>query len=176
MKKDIAYLFTGVIYQKKFEDEYLDVLSREFGEVLMQSDTIPFDFTDYYAGEMGEDLVRKWILFDYRIRQDLIADIKNKTIQIEKGFFSFGGKRKVNIDPGYITPSKIVLPTTKDCAHRIYLRDGIYAEVTLIFFRGVWTPLKWTYRDYCSRTGLDFFKKCREYLMKEKTKEVWSME
>jgi hypothetical protein len=86
---------------------------------------------------------------------------------IEKEF-SVDGNRRVNIDPGYITLSKIVLPTTKDCAHRIYLRDGIYAEITLMHYRGAWQPQPWTYPDYRSETAVHFFDNCRRAIIGKK--------
>ncbi|MDP2953277.1 MAG: DUF4416 family protein, partial [Chloroflexota bacterium] len=39
--------------------------------------------------------------------------------------------------------------TTKDRGHRIYLSEGIYAEVTLVWKRGEgFQPEEWTYPDY----------------------------
>jgi hypothetical protein len=73
----------------------------------------------------------------------------------------------VNIDPGYLTLSKVVLATTKDYSHRLYLRDGIYAEVTLHYEAGAWRPWPWTYRDYASGQYLDFFERVRESLKQQ---------
>jgi hypothetical protein len=71
----------------------------------------------------------------------------------------------VNIDPGYITPAKLVLASTKDHAHRIYLRDGIFAEVTLVYRQRKWQPLEWTYPDYRRDDYQQFFTECREWLL-----------
>jgi len=163
MEREIALLFTGLIFQKGFGEKVIQRLSPDFGKVLLESDVIPFDFTDYYTKEMGERLLRQWLLFDCSIETDMIADIKKQTILLEKGF-SFDGKRRINIDPGYVTLSKVVLPTTKDFSHRIYLRDNIFAEVTLIYFKGKWQSLQWTYMDYRTDTALTFFEACREYI------------
>ncbi len=165
MEREIALLFVGLIYQKGFKEKAIERLSREFGEVVLKSEIIPFDFTNYYTKEMGESLLREWVLFDSPINPEAIADIKHKTILIEKEL-SFEGKRKANIDPGYVTLSKIVLPTTKDCAHRIYLHDNIFAEITLIYVKGKWQPQQWTYMDYRTDTALSFFQKCREFIVK----------
>ena len=73
--------------------------------------------------------------------------------------------RPLNLDPGYITPAKLVLASTKDHAHRIYLRDGIYAEVTLSFRGRKWQPLEWTYPDYRRDDYQRFFTECREWLL-----------
>ena len=167
MEREIAFLFTGLIFQKGFEGEIIARLSSEFGGATLKSEIIPFDFTDYYEREMGKNLLREWVLFDGPIKPENIADIKHKTILIEKEV-SLKGKRRVNIDPGYFTLSKVVLPTTKDCAHRIYLRDNIFAEITLIYLKGKWQSLQWTYRDYCTEVAFDFFKKCREYILTRK--------
>lgn len=175
MERETAFLFTGLIFQKEFEEKIIARLSSEFGEAVLKSEIIPFDFTDYYEREMGNNLLREWVLFDGPIKPEEIADIKHKTILIEKEL-SFEGKRRVNIDPGYFTLSKVVLPTTKDCAHRIYLRDNIFAEVTLIYFKSKWQPMQWTYRDYCTDVAFDFFRKCREYILTGKTGEVGSRE
>jgi hypothetical protein len=162
-----SYLFAGILFHDDLEAEICSKLSSELGSIILESRTIPFDFSSYYDGEMGQGLLRKWVLFDARTEQDRIAHIKRKTIHIEQGL-SVGGKRRANIDPGYVTLSKVVLATTKDCAHRIYLGDGIYAEITLIYYKGTWKPQTWTYRDYCTEAALEFFKKAREYILRRK--------
>lgn len=157
-------LFAGILFHKEMEEKISETLSAKFGALLLESSTIPFDFTQYYHREMGQGLLRKWLLFDAVIEQDRIADIKNATRAVERDF-SIGGNRRVNIDPGYITLSKIVLATTKDCAHRIYLNDGIYAEITLLYHKAAWQPQPWTYPDYITETALEFFSKAREYIL-----------
>ena len=72
--------------------------------------------------------------------------------------------RPVNIDPGLITPAKLILATTKDHAHRIYLGRGIHAEVTLRYVGRKWTPWPWTYPDYAAPTYHSFFDQVREML------------
>ncbi len=173
MNKEITFLFSGLIFHEGFDKKTIQIFSEEFGKVILESDIIPFDFTNYYEKEMGKNLLRKWILFDKNINQETIVDIKNKTIKIEMEFTT-QERRLINIDPGYVTQSKVVLPTTKDCAHRIYLHNNIFAEITLIFYKGNWQPLKWTYMDYRTETALSFFKECREYILTGKTGEVGS--
>ncbi len=150
-----------MLYHEHGEESVKQCLTQTFGEILLESRTIPFDFSTYYDEEMGKGLLRKWLLFDNIIPQETIADIKQGTRSIEMKF-SVDGKRRVNIDPGYVTLSKVVLATTKDCSHRLYLCNGIYAEITLIYYKGAWKPQKWTYPDYQSETAMEFFKSCRK--------------
>ncbi len=164
---ECAFLFAGILFHKDAEKTVSERLSKEFGTIALESEVLAFDFTEYYKKEMGEGLLRKWLLFDTKIEQQFIADIKLKTIGIEDEF-KMNGKRRVNIDPGYVTLSKVVLPTTKDCAHRIYLKDGIYAEITLIYRKGTWQPNSWTYRDYCTETALEFFNEARQYIVRKR--------
>jgi hypothetical protein len=59
----------------------------------------------------------------------------------------------------------LVLASTKDHAHRLYLRDGIYAEVTLAYRAKRWQPLEWTYPDFRRDDFQQFFTACREHLL-----------
>jgi len=165
MKRETPYLFTSLIFRQSSHMNVIQRLSEEFGKAIVSSETIPFNFTNYYDDEMGEKLLRKWVLFDCKIEPDTIADIKNNTIRIEQDLAQ-EGKRSVNIDPGYITPSKVILATTKDNAHRIYLRDGIFAEITLMYVAGAWKPQQRTYRDYRTKTAVEFFEQCRTFILK----------
>ncbi len=165
MERETAFLFAGLIFQNQFVQNVIQKLSTGFGKVIIKSKAIPFGFTDYYEKEMGEKLLREWILFDNPIKQESIADIKKSTVLLEKEL-AIDGKRVINIDPGYVTLSRVILATTKDCSHRIYLGNEIYAEVSLIYVKNTWQAQHWTYRDYKTKTAIDFFNKCREYIMK----------
>jgi hypothetical protein len=103
---------------------------------------------------------------------DRIAEIKYRTNRIESEVFSSGGRRRVNIDPGYLTNAKVVLATTKDYGHRIYLADGIYVEVTLRYNakEKTFLPWQWTFRDYQREESLRFFRALRDiYTRRMKT-------
>ncbi|MCF7876602.1 DUF4416 family protein, partial [Candidatus Bipolaricaulota bacterium] len=105
-------------------------LRAEFGPTDLESELIPFDFTDYYREEMGEGLKRKFISFEKLIDPGKIPEIKLVTNETEEKFsenLNMDLLRPVNIDPGYIGLSKMVLATTKNYSHRLYLRKGIYA-------------------------------------------------
>jgi hypothetical protein len=135
-------------------------LVHNYDRIEFQSEKISFNFTEYYKNEMGERLTRRWLSFKEPIMPDRLAEIKVATNQIEEKF-SKDGKRKINLDPGYVSSSSLVLASTKNYSHRIYLKDGIYAEITLIYEHGNWVALKWTYPDYRTNTAFDFFIKVR---------------
>ncbi len=134
----------------------------------LQSEIIKFDFTDYYNDEMGQEILRYWISFEPLIVLDSPYKIKLLTNQIEQECFSDEkGNRKVNIDPGYVEGSKLVLFSTKNYSHRIYLGEGIFAEVTLIYKHGKYEFIPWTYPDYKTDLAVDFFLKVRNVWRKE---------
>lgn len=119
------------------------------GPVEWQSPLLPFDQTDYYTPEFGTHLVRRFIFFERLISQESIVPIKHLAWKIEKEF-SQDERRLVNIDPGYILLERLVLVTFKNFAHRLYLGQGVYGEVTMIFRHGRFQPLPWTYPDYAA--------------------------
>src|SRR5512136_2399502 len=112
-----------------------DALEARFGPVGFATDPVPWSFTTYYDGEMGPGIVRLFWAFDRLVDPAELPSIKRATNMIEDAFRE-DGNRKLNLDPGLLSLSRFVLATTKDGAHRIALRDGIYAEVTLVFERG----------------------------------------
>jgi hypothetical protein len=120
---------------------------------------------------MGDGLVRQWCAFDKLIMPDMLVNLKNKTNDIERNHLNEKGGRNVNIDPGLLSLSNLVLASTKDYSHRIYLDKGIYAEVTLIYKDHRFNPLRWTYPDYQEQTALDFFTKARD-ILREKLGEL----
>jgi len=155
-KPEPAKLIAGLIFLPPYLEQVIHKLEDTFGPITLRSEIIPFDKTDYYEPEMGKGLMRQWVAFKILIEQDEIVEIKLKTNELERLWME-NGKRRVNIDPGYITESKLVLVTTKNYSHRIYLRDGIYGEVTLIYRRKQgFEPLPWTYPDYRLETALKF--------------------
>src|SRR5271157_1080432 len=159
-------LFAGLIANsgnKITEAEKL--LIKNFGTIDLESPVIPFTFTDYYSAEMGRNLFRKWISFEKQADPEELSKIKVKTNSLEDKFSKLG-LRSVNIDPGYVTLSKVVLASTKDFSHRIYLSKGIYAEITLIYKQKEFVSLPWTYPDYTSATALTFFSGIRGILHK----------
>ena len=167
-----ANLICAITYSKGFNvEEALFALEELFGSMDAVSDTYLFsEFTDYYKEEMGEPLSKFFVSFEKLINREEIARFKLETNDLEEEF-SVGGKRRVNIDPGYVAEAQLVLATCKGYAHRIYLKKGIYAEVTLIYRDGSFQPLEWTYPDYRSPMAISFFNRVRKgYLKKLKSR------
>lgn len=183
-------LIVGVL--SKYPDLFPAVEERLFvwfGPVDLKSEVMPFEFTDYYTAEMGAPLKRLFLSFERLIKPDEISAIKVKTNQIEQEFshhrdchapsIRAGARndsektvsRPVNLDPGYVDNSKLVLASAKDYAHRIYLKDGIYAEVTLQYSasKHSFQPGQWTYPDYQTQPYLDYFNRVREMYRKHES-------
>jgi len=131
-----------------------------FGRFDVESREAPFGFTDCYAGEMGGGLTRQWVGFESLVMPDGLHGIKRRTNLLEEEM-AFAGRRRANLDPGYVNDARLVLATTKDFAHRIYLGAGIYAETTMVYKEGAFRPLEWTYPDYRGQDALEFLEKAR---------------
>jgi len=135
-------------------------LVAELGPIDFQTDWIPFENTTYYQKEMGSALQRQFVSFSDLVNPDQLAKIKCFTNDLEK-HFSYKGKRRFNLDPGYISSAKLVLATTKNFAHRIYLHSGIFAEITLSYRGQKFHPHDWTYPDYRTSACRKTFEKIR---------------
>lgn len=150
-------LFCALLYgSEDYFTSVLALLQDNFGEVLFYSPALSWNFSDYYKKELGDNLKRRYIFFQELIRLDSIAEIKLTTNEIEKSL-SLDGKRKVNIDPGYLTLAKVVLASTKDYSHRIYMGKGIFAEITLIYKKDAFEPHINTYQDYRQKDHQFYF-------------------
>jgi hypothetical protein len=136
--------------------DVLDMLESYFGKVDHRSDELPFDYTDYYSEEMGPKLRRIICSFEKLVDPATLPDIKESTNRIE-GEHLVRTQRRVNLDPGLITLERLVLASTKDNGRRIPLRDGIYAEITLVYHHGEYHATEWTYPDYRSDSYLREF-------------------
>lgn len=150
-----AKLIAGMLAGRtEWLDSAAEGLVDRFGPTELVSPDMVFDFTDYYRSQMGPGLIRRFLAFQRPIDPGRLGGIKHDTIALEgelaRRFPAVD--RPVNIDPGYVQPAKLVLASTKDFSHRIYLGNGIHAEVTLQYRHGKWESLPWTFPDY--RTGL----------------------
>ena len=139
----------------------IEELEQIFGPTDWISPELFFDRTKYYAKEMGWPLHRRFVSFERLIRPLKIVELKLTTNKIENDYLQ-DGKRQINIDPGYISLERLVLVTGKNYGHRIYLTKGIYADLSLIFRQGSFSPLQWTYKDYASPEIIGFFNGVRE--------------
>jgi hypothetical protein len=114
----------------------------------------------YYEPDMGSEIWRQYLVMDGLIPPDELAALKLATNTLELHWCS-PGRRPVNIDPGYVDLNRLVLASTKDAAHRIYIGRGIYAEVTLRYVEGAFVSLPHTYSDYALPTTREFFTRVR---------------
>ena len=164
---DLVKPVCGVTFAEGVEiEEVIRQIEKILGTVEDQTSIFHFSFTDYYAREMGADLRKVFVSFVKSIHPGLLPEIKRKTNAMEEAW-SVEGKRRVNIDPGYITGAKLVLASTKDFAHRVYLADGIYGDVQLQFRQNRFHPERWTYPDYRMDEALAFFQRVREKFVRE---------
>ena len=147
-----------------------DLLCKEYGPVDYPSESFPGTNSDYYREEMGPNILRTFIFFERTTDPGRLSWIKKFTNDLEKSpscrECRTGFRRRINLDPGYVTEAKVVLASTKDFAHRVYIGDGIYAEVTLRYGNKdrSFTAFDHTYLDYCSETYITMFNESRELL------------
>ncbi|MHC4727544.1 MAG: DUF4416 family protein [Planctomycetota bacterium] len=147
-----------------------DSLSDKFGKVDFSSEVWPFDQTDYYKEQTGPRILRQFVSIKRLIDPGILAKIKHQTNKLEQKLakkLALPLTRPVNLDPGIIEPSKLILATTKNYSHRIYIGKKMYAEVTLIFDKGSWRSQFYTYPDYKQQCYFDFFDKVRTRLMEQ---------
>jgi hypothetical protein len=157
--KLVASLFSP---EEKILQEVLLELEKRFGPRDWMSPPLFFDRTRYYEREMGWPLHRRFLSFRNLIRPEAIVDTKLQTNELEKEFLQ-EGKRRVNIDPGYVALERLVLATGKNYTHRLYLSKGIFADLTLVFHQGSFQTLPWTYRDYADPVVITYFNDIREH-------------
>jgi hypothetical protein len=141
-------------------------LEAAFGPVALASPWFAFTQTRYYEPTMGSGLQKQLLAFRDLVAADSLASIKRRSNDLERELTETGDyaePRPLNLDPGVLSLGKFMLATTKDQAHRIYLRDGIYAEVTLRFEAGAFEPWPWTYADYRQPEIRAFLKTARDY-------------
>ena len=156
-------LFVGMLSQEtSLFNDLAEKLSDIYGTIDFESPVWPWEHSEYYKDEMGPGLKRKFIFFEKLINPGDIAEIKIKTDELEKLYLNEHSGRRINLDPGYLDSAKLVLATTKNFSHRIYLSSGIYGEVTLIYSGGDFQSLPYTFPDYRTETYLEVFRKARE--------------
>jgi len=157
----------------------VEAIEDKFNKVDLTSDIWPFDQTDYYKEQTGPNILRQFVSIERLIAPSQLSKIKHKTNKLEQKLSARLGlplPRPVNLDPGIIEPSKLILASTKNYSHRIYIGRKMYAEVTLIFDKGSWHPLASTYPDYRQQCYFEFFEKVRTRLLEQlryKARATW---
>jgi len=139
-------------------------LEGEFGGVALAGPVYDFNQTGYYGSAMGPGLRKQLLVFAGLIDPARLAEVKRRTNDLEEELARAGvypEPRPVNLDPGVLSVGKFLLATTKDQSHRVYLRDGVFAEVTLRYRDGAFEPWPWTYADYRQPAVLEFFREAR---------------
>ena len=165
-----AKLFTALLSkQKNLFNTVKEKLSFHFGPLEFTSPVYPWSKSRYYEKEMGTDLWRVFLFFERPVEQDALSDIKILTNELETFFkdtaIHGSPERPVNIDPGYLTLAKVVLASTKNYSHRIYIGKGIYAELTLFFMNKTFQPLPYTYPEYRIDAHIAMFNEVRNSMM-----------
>ncbi len=157
-----AKLVIGIfLKEKSFIIPVAKALTENLGPIDMVSAWFPFKFTTYYESEMGASLFRRMLVFETLIEQDALAEIKLITNDIELEY-SKNSKRMVNLDPGYMLHERFVLASGKNFSHRIYIGRRIYADLTLIYTKGRFHTLPWTYPDYTEQNMLIYLEQVRK--------------
>jgi len=143
----------------------LEELEPFFGPVMRESEAVPWKHSSYYEDELGTDLLRKFVFFSRSVDPIELVEAKRATMGVER---KLGRKttssitRRINIDPGYMTKAKLVLASSKDFSHRIYLGGGVHAEVTLYFKDESFRPFFYTYQDYKDEKNISLFNEVRK--------------
>jgi hypothetical protein len=164
-------LIIGFIFQREdILNKSKRTLEKYFGKIDYESDTLAFTHTDYYRKEFGKNLKRRFVSFNKLAPPEDLPKIKIITNKIEKKLSTIAG-RTINIDPGYLDLAKLVLASTKDYKHRIYLNRGILAEITLFFQDKTFQSWGWTYPDYRTAEYIAIFNKIRGIYIQQIKKE-----
>jgi hypothetical protein len=158
-------------------DKVANDLESNQGLIDLRSSLYPFSHTDYYAVEMGAPLFRQFISFEALANPATLPDLKTLAARLEEEY-STEGKRQVNLDPGYLDYNKVVLASYKYGGQKIYLKDGVYADIVLLYNKGVFDSFVWTFPDFSTGQYNDFLLRLRrrykqqqrEALIKEDTR------
>ncbi len=165
-----THLFVAIMYNcEKDKQRIITILKQKYGELLGEGPIYNVtDFTNYYRKEFGADLKKQMFVFKEHCSLEILHEIKIFTNDLEIDRENKEqGKRIINIDPGYLEPSKLVLFSTKDFSHRIYLGKGIFGEITMLYMHGEFKILGWTYADYSAPASIKFLKQMRNQIVNE---------
>ena len=161
--------FAGITYNPDLNglQDSLRLLEETFSTIEIKSEPYDFSgFTDYYESEMGKGLIKLFVVFSDLQPPEALPNFKINSNQIESKFI-LNSKRQLNIDPGYVSEAKVVLATTKNYDHRIYLGEGIFGDIHLKFTNKVFQSQPWTYPDYKQEKVIQFFMELRQSYFKQ---------
>ena len=164
LKQSKAVLIIAFMYGDFgiYESALKDVIEN-FNSIKIVSEEYLFSHSIYYKEEMGENLKKRFLVFENMIERDYLVEVKKITDEIEKKYLDEKGNRKINIDPAILNLENFILATNKNFTHRIYLRDGVFADLTLIYKKKKgYTELDWTYADYSSEETKSFLNNVRD--------------
>lgn len=150
-------------------------LAARIGPVDCATPILPWKVTAFYEKEMGSGLLRRFVSHTTLTGPGRLAEIKGIAQELEDRHRRKGEERegrRVNIDPGYIEASKVVLATSKNAAHRVYLASGIYGEATLAYRDGAYREYPYTYPDYRWPQALAFFAEVRAIYLRQLKQEA----
>jgi hypothetical protein len=162
----VVKLFVGMLGpDESLFEQCGNALVARYGPAEPDSEVMPWQGSEYYTREMGSVLSRRFLFFEKPVLPEELIACKLMTQELEQKFAE-KGQRRVNLDPGYVTEAKVVLASTKDFSHRIYVAEGLYAEVTLRYSSGKrsFEPLDYTYPDYRSEVYIALFNNARMLL------------
>lgn len=168
---DRVKLIIGILAaDEKCLEAARQALDEKFGAFDLVSDVWDFTQTDYYKEQTGTNILRQFVSIERTISPGRLAKMKHKTNKIERVLaeeMEVDLPRPVNLDPGIISPANLVLATTKNFAHRIYIGKKMFAEVTLMYDNGAWRTFEYTYPDYRQECYFKFFDKVRNRLLEQ---------
>jgi hypothetical protein len=166
-RREEAVLFVGSLFSSsEVFASVIPVLRERFGESFYQSPSLAWNYSSYYDEELGVPLFRNFLFFDTVVDPLCLADAKRATSKMEEEF-STNGKRRINLDPGYLTLAKVVLASGKNYSHRICLARGIFCELELFYEKGRFNPLPYTYFDYRDKAFMKIFTDARTLFKKK---------
>lgn len=146
----LVKLFVATLHRDtNILNDALLLLKAEWGETDFVSNDFLFDVTDYYEDEMGTGLLRRFYSFERLIPPDFIVQAKLFCSEVEKKY-QIDSSRRINLDPGYLDYYKVVLASTKYGGQKVYLSEGIYADMTLVMYKGKWESFAWGFPDFKS--------------------------
>lgn len=172
-KTEPVKLLIGILATDKHSLTFaVDAIIAQFGQADFYSDIWPFTQTTYYKDQTGENILRQFLTIEKLIDPEQLSQVKHQTNKIEQDIAGqlaeiAGFPRPINLDPGIIEPSKLVLASTKNFSHRIYIGNQIYAEITLTYNKGIWKDFVFTYPDYKEAEYHKFFSKVRTRLTEQ---------